>query len=104
MAQRDRAMATEHKASEAVPYLRRTRCQFCRPQPAFHGKCTDPFGRKGECACHIFEETHRWQWDFIAGLNRGDDLGHDAAKDTDDGLPHDKVIRGWEEDRQEHES
>ena len=96
-------MEKEHEASEAIAYIRRKRCQFCRPQPAFHGKCTDPFGREGVCECHIFEELHRWQWDRILGAERGDDREHDAAKDQDDGLPHDKDIRAWEEDTQRYE-
>ena len=92
MAQRDRGTAKEGEAGEGIPLVFR-RCRPCRTQPAFHGKCTDPYGRKGECACHAAEETHRYQW----GLSS--DLAHDAAKDGDDGLPHDKVIRSWEEDR-----
>lgn len=78
------------------------RCRFCSTVPGrrFCGKCTDPYGKKGECSCYMFEEGHRYQWDLLTPDN---DLAHDAAKDEDEGLPHDKVIRSWEEDRQRHE-
>ena len=89
------------KEHEAIP-LGDRRCTACRGTQKFCGKCTDPFGRKKECSCYIFEELHRWQWDRILGAERGDDLEHDAAKDQDDGLPHDKVIRGWEETTQRY--
>ena len=77
------------------------RCRSCRTQPAFHGKCTHPYGRKGECFCHAVEPLHRYQWDLLTPDTS--DLAHDAAKDQDDGLPHDRVIRSWEEDRLRHE-
>ena len=96
-------MAKEHEDAgrgEPIPLFNR-RCEFCSgiPGRTFHGKCTDPYGSNGECSCHMFEEGHRYQW----SRDRWSDLAHDVAKDGDDGLPHDKVIRSWEEDRQRHE-
>lgn len=107
MAQRDRGVATDRDepgTEEAIPLFAR-RCRFCPGGglPTFHGKCTDPFGRKKECSCYIFEESHRRQWDRILSVERTDDLEHDTAKDLDNGLPHDRTIRGWEEDRQRYE-
>ncbi len=26
-----------------------------------HGLCTDPDGSKGECECHAYSDTHRYQ-------------------------------------------
>jgi hypothetical protein len=79
------------RREEAMAVLLDRRCDACRTVPAFHGRCSDPYGRKNECLCYVRSGTHRYQW------GQHNDDGYRADLEYDGIVANRRVIDRWEE-------